>query len=519
MFRIRRFWILCLTIFIIGSGIAYTYYGQVMVSAQQVAEEPEIQTTAVRRGDIIVSATGAGTVIPATEVVLGFPIGGVLTELLVQVGSEVEVEDILARLDDTDAQQAVANAELQLAQAIMRTDSEATEAGVSYNDITIQQARLTLAEAEATLDELLNWAVDEDDVAQAEANLEAAQAAYNAALGQESATWNNTQVSAINLEGAERDLADAQAAYDSAFDPGRQWERNIEDEQEAATASLIRAQDNLAIAQANYNGAVSGSNSSSSTSAQSSLLSAELALADVLAGPTAEEIEAAETAVAQAQLSLQQALLNQEADGLSLVEAQLNLQAAEATLVDTILKSPMAGTVMSIEANAGEVVGSGSLLILADLEQPILEIFLDETDLDKVGLGYEVEVSFDAFPDDLFIGHIIQVDPQLSDVNGITTIRAIVQLDTASFAKPQTLPVGLNATVEVIGGRAEGALLVPVEALREISPGQFAVFILEAGEPQLQFVEVGLMDFTFAEIIEGVALEDVVTTGLIDTGQ
>ena len=68
-------------------------------------------------------------------------------------------------------------------------------------------------------------------------------------------------------------------------------------------------------------------------------------------------------------------------------------------------------------------------------------------------------------------------------------------------AKPQTLPVGLNATVEVIGGRSQNAVLVPVEALREISPGEFAVFVMQDSEPQLRFVEVGLMDFTFAEIL------------------
>ena len=115
-------------------------------------------------------------------------------------------------------------------------------------------------------------------------------------------------------------------------------------------------------------------------------------------------------------------------------------------------------------------------------------------------------------------GTVTQVDPMLSDASGVSVIRAIVALD--DFAKPQTLPVGLNATVDVIGGRAENALLVPVEAVRELSPGQFAVFVIdESGEPQLQFVEVGLIDFTFAEILSGLEQGDVVSTGIIETGQ
>jgi len=235
-----------------------------------------------------------------------------------------------------------------------------------------------------------------------------------------------------------------------------------------------------------------------------------------LSGPSEDEIEAAEIALRQAELALQQALLSRESNALNLAQSQLNVEAAEAALDDTVLIAPMDGTVMAVNGSVGENV-SGSLITLADLEQPLLEAYLDEVDLDKVGQGFEVEVVFDALPDDVFAGQVVQVDPMLSEVGGVTAVRAVIQLDSDSFAKPQSLPVGLNATVEVIGGRAQNALLVPVEALRELSPGEFAVFIMEDGEPQLRFVEVGLMDFTFAEILSGVEAGETVTTGIIET--
>jgi multidrug efflux pump subunit AcrA (membrane-fusion protein) len=132
-------------------------------------------------------------------------------------------------------------------------------------------------------------------------------------------------------------------------------------------------------------------------------------------------------------------------------------------------------------------------------------------------LDYPVEVVFDALPDDVFDGQVIQIDPQLVSQNGLSVVRALVQLDTESFAKPQTLPVGMNATVEVIGGRADNAVLVPVEALREITADQYAVFVMEDGEPVLRMVEVGLMDFSFAEIISGLEAGETVTTGIVQT--
>ncbi len=82
------------------------------------------------------------------------------------------------------------------------------------------------------------------------------------------------------------------------------------------------------------------------------------------------------------------------------------------------------------------------------------------------------------------------------------------------------MPVGLNAAVDVIAGRAENALLVPVEALREIDTGTYAVFVVGAdGGLVLRPVEVGLQDLTWAEITSGLQAGEVVSTGLVESGQ
>ena len=181
------------------------------------------------------------------------------------------------------------------------------------------------------------------------------------------------------------------------------------------------------------------------------------------------------------------------------------------------LVSPIDGTILSISADVGEEISTSAIIVLADLRLPVLEVYLDETDLNKVGLGYEIEVVFDALPDDVYTGHVIQVDPSLETVSNVNAVRVLAQLDAESFAKPQDFPVGMNASVDVIGGRTEGAVLIPVEALREIAPGEYSVFVMENGEPRLRMVTVGLMDYTSAEIVEGVDVGDTVTTGIVET--
>ena len=56
-----------------------------------------------------------------------------------------------------------------------------------------------------------------------------------------------------------------------------------------------------------------------------------------------------------------------------------------------------------------------------------------------------------------------------------------------------------------------------MEALRELSPDEYAVFVMENGEPVLRFVEVGIMDFSYAEIISGLEQGETVTTGIVET--
>jgi multidrug efflux pump subunit AcrA (membrane-fusion protein) len=537
MLQQRKTWLIILAVVVL-LGAAYGIYAFTTADTATADEEAPLQTSIARQGDITISATAAGSIIPATEVQLSFPTSGVLDELLVQVGDDVQAGDVLARLDDSDAQQALVSAQLQAAQAAMKTNAEATETGISFDDISVEQARLNLEQVQSALEDLLNWEPAEEDISIAEANLAAAEAGYSAAVGQEASAYYGIEVAQISLQQAQDDLVTAQENYDAAWDEARDWEtffndpicdpgerepctgqtwaQRIEGDRESATNALSRAESNLTLAQIDYDRTVSSSSSSGAANAQSSILNAQLALDAATSGPSEDEIEAAEMAVRQAELNLQQALLNQESNALSLAQSELSVAAAQTALDETTLLAPIDGTIMAINSSVGESVGAG-FIILADLEQPLLEVFLDESDMSLVGDGFEADVIFDALPDDVFTGQVIQVDPQLVDSGGITAVRALLRLDTDSFAKPQTLPVGMNATVDIIGGRAENAVLVPVEALRELSPGEYSLFVMEDGEPKLRFVEVGLMDFTFAEIISGLEVGETVTTGLVQT--
>ena len=211
-------------------------------------------------------------------------------------------------------------------------------------------------------------------------------------------------------------------------------------------------------------------------------------------GPSPSEVQLAEAELANA-------------------EAKLALAKEAQAVIDLV--TPRDGTVMVVSATEGEVIGTTAIITLANLEQPLLEVYLDETDMDKVAIGYEADIVFDALPDNNYTGQVIAVNPSLETVSGIQAIQVTVLLDEGNLGSGQVLPVGLNASVDIIAGRAEDAVLVPVEALRELGPEEYAVFVVEDGEPKLRVVQVGLVDITSAEILSGLQAGEIVTTGIV----
>jgi len=73
----------------------------------------------------------------------------------------------------------------------------------------------------------------------------------------------------------------------------------------------------------------------------------------------------------------------------------------------------------------------------------------------------------------------------------------------------------MSASIQIISGEASNVPLVPVQALRDLGNGQYAVFIVKNGQPRLQTITIGLMDSVNAEVKSGLKAGDTVTTGVV----
>ena len=460
------FWIVLVVVIAALGGGAYTYLKarQNTASAAASAQQSSLQTATARTGNIVLRASGTGTLVAATESSLGFKTSGSLTTLNVQVGNQVKSGDLIAQLDSSSQQLALAQAQ----QALNQLTSPSAIA-------TAQQALVT-----------------------AKTNLINAQYYLNSdtGAGYNQAAINNAQAA---LALAQNNLNAAQLAYDPVSgqpltNPG--------------AAKLFQA---LYAAQQARNTALTNYNAISAKADPLTLTSAK-----------------AGVALAQAQITEAQDLLtaltggtvpaNATGTGLNaLNQAKLNLQTAQNNLAYTNLYAPISGTVLTVSNTVGDTINAGSVFVtIADLSQSQLTIYMDPLDYSNIKVGYAANVVFDALPNLTYTGKVTLISPQLVTVQGNSVVEGDVVLDTkqAAGVPPLTLPLGVTASVDIIAAQANNVVLVPVQALHELSPNNYAVFVVVNGKPVLKIVTVGLQDGTFAEIKTGLKAGDVVSTGL-----
>ncbi len=365
---------------------------------------------------------------------LSFEASGKLVALNVSVGDVVSAGDVIATLDDQALQEAVTSAELRLA--------------LTQN---------SLAQAEFELQKLVDWEPDDSAIAIAEANITSAEANLQSAQNQDAAAGNRLTSSQVNIDQANRELADAQEQYDNAYSEGRLWEEQydalvceviggfeqclnityaerLKNDREFATARLQNAQEQLRIARANYALEASNLSNSSTVGAESGLVAAEQELVRALKAPTADDINTARLNVTQAELSLAQ--------------EEFTLQQAQEALADSQLVAPWSGTILSVDAVEGATIGAGTpvvtLVDTAGLEFHTTN--LSERDLDEIEIGQVAEVTLKTYPNEPFSGVVTRIEFQANGVVGDAAVfPVVVTLDETD----QAVRVGMTGRVEI----------------------------------------------------------------------
>lgn len=265
----------------------------------------------------------------------------------------------------------------------------------------------------------------------------------------------------------------------------------------------------------------------------------------------------AESRLARAeQLFAQQALTEEETEAArlsratayaDLIRAQRALEDARIAFVQTEVRAPSDGVVLSRSVAVGSViaaasrdVGGGAILMrMASLDTVEVRALVDERDIGRIRAKLPVELTVASFPNRPFRGVVLRVGAEAVVEQNVTTFPVIVRIPNRDGA----LKPGMNAEVEIMIGEARGVPAVPTTALRDdadveavaelvgLSPdsisaqlrdfprGAFVAFVRTGGRLRAQAVRMGLTDYDYAEVLDGLVVGDTVvilpTSGLL----
>jgi len=182
-------------------------------------------------------------------------------------------------------------------------------------------------------------------------------------------------------------------------------------------------------------------------------------------------------------------------------EQELNFQIAKKNLEDTTLKAPFSGLITDVSVKSGDFIGSGNeVAYIIDDSSYEIEVAVNEIDSLEIKVGQEVIIILDAFQGREFSGRVKEIHNYTQNVNGVVTLPVTVQLDKAD----KQFKPGFSALVEIIIGRAEGELLVPISAMLDRKGQQMVVKVVD-NKPVFTPVKAGFSDGAYTAIEEGLA--------------
>jgi HlyD family secretion protein len=226
----------------------------------------------------------------------------------------------------------------------------------------------------------------------------------------------------------------------------------------------------------------------------------------------------------------------------TLVRTEVTFENAKIALDDTVVRSPVRGTVISRPVEVGQVissptsaVGGGTVLMtMADLSKVRVRALVDEIDVGKVSIGQKVSIKVSAYRDKEFIGIVSKIEPKARVEQNVTTFPVLIDINNDS----NLLLLGMNTDVVIEILSKEVTVTAPSMSLRtrkdiysaaslmqmekedvdkflvdKVSGENFKKFIVikdSKNGPDLTWVEIGISDLSNVEIVDGLDIGDVI---------
>lgn len=320
----------------------------------------------------------------------------------------------------------------------------------------------------------------DDQIAQAQTAIDSAQASSNMQVGsgyeqQLSQLENAVNQASYALEQAQLNLTTAQTDYDNNL--------TLYQVGGISKTALDASKDKLDLAQTTYDNAQTSYNSAKENY-------------DLAAGEAYDDTKV----VANSQLNSAIASKN------ALITQKSNLQEK---IADYTIQSPITGVIIDKKIEQGEMVNpSSSLFVIADVNNIVVESYVSENYINKMGVGTQVSVIVPAVGEEALTGTVSLINPSATQQKSGYQVQ--IKIDNSE----QKVKPGMYAKVGFAVDARSGIKLLDIDTVITDNEESYVYVLNGDNTVSKRNVEVGMKGKDQLEIISGLSDgEKVVTKG------
>jgi membrane fusion protein (multidrug efflux system) len=202
-----------------------------------------------------------------------------------------------------------------------------------------------------------------------------------------------------------------------------------------------------------------------------------------------------------------------DTDRATLLAAQAQVAAQQAQMDEKIIKAPFAGTLGIRQVDIGQYLAAGTQIVtLQQLNPLFVDFYVPQQALAEISTGQDVQVTFDAFPGQIFAGKVSAINSAVDTATRTIQVRATI--DNSNMR----LRPGMFASVSLGTAAPQNLVTLPQTAISYNPYGDTVYTVANGtgpdGKPALiateRFVEVGDTRGDQVAILKGISPGDTV---------
>ena len=210
-------------------------------------------------------------------------------------------------------------------------------------------------------------------------------------------------------------------------------------------------------------------------------------------------------------------------------EKKTALDDANKNLSYCTIYAPFSGIISAVNVKVGDSVSTGTALAKIITKDVVANVSLNEIDASKVKIGQKVTTTFDAIDGLTLTGVVASIDTIGTVSQGVVSYSVQINFDT----QDSRLKPGMSVSVNIINSVKQNILTVPNSAVKTKNGSSYVLVLdqkqdlasssasqgfISATAPTQKTVEIGLSDDINTEITSGISEGDQVVVRTIAAG-